>query len=288
MLYDIVRQKIDEFAARNAAVLKNPELSKIGQKNAFDRVKADIVAYTPRALEILTDDMNMLRIRFKQNNAARAKAQDAAEAAWDYQRLNYHVELVRAFIAKTISTNSPGLKLSVTEIFINEWNQVLTYGDKVKMRAWAEFGADELKRVLPADPAMIDLANSMAKKLGELLYTPALKAADDLSDPLAKEALALVNVINQAAACFYPPEFTDPWLGGMPKTIRANTPGFGPRDPFTKLLDGVSINTVMLEFDPKFPDRISKITVTIEDVKLTGIDGFSLDPAIKPNHGIGE
>jgi hypothetical protein len=264
MLYQVVVIKIEEFTQRESAIRKNGDLSAAGQKKARDLLTAEILAYRPRALQILGDDVTALRARFTANESARATAQNQAEGAWDYQRLNYHAALVRQTVARLAGANSPGIKQPAEVLLAKEWDQAKAYGDKTKMRAWAEFGSDELLKAFPSDQNIALLVKTMRDELANMLYTPALKSVDQAGEALADEAMNLIVAVLKAAKFFYA---SDKW----------NTM-FSGTDPLTKLLDNISVSTEYLG------EAGFKVNVTVDEISLAESRPFAMDDATRMAH----
>lgn len=203
-----------EYQAKRQAIINNGDLSEAGkgkQLAALEAYSQDVMNTTLRELQTM---WNYTRGSFADHERLTKEAQEREAARWDYNRLNYQQEAVKAAIA-----NAHDIQEVKTA-----YSQARQSGDKHTARAWAEFLAGNVTAKFGADIEAVDLLSLAAHDLAALVNTPELAALNVEGERLAAAAIKLHRETIQAIN-----EYADGWQMGF-------------RNEFTALLDGVNLS----------------------------------------------
>ena len=223
-----LRGSIRALQEREGQIKNNRDLSDEGRRKAlvaWGNERANSEAQAEKSLKFDTD---LLRGEYEVWDRKRAKAQNEAGAAWDYSRLAYEGEAVRARV-RMVSENSPGEDLGAIKALIG---QAAGSGDQHRARAWLEIGAAALlDRFGNSDDLELKMAVNSSiresiKQLDVILTTPELTDVEAEHDELTGWAVELKQVVEETGAFFYP----------------TNQGPLSTPDPFNRLLEGVTIH----------------------------------------------
>jgi len=188
-----VIEKLNAFQARRQLIREDRQLSDVGKTTQETRLKNEIDAYRPTAYSILRGDWVRVRREYNLLTVRQRVENEIAAGQWDFSRLNYASDAVRAAVR-----GAPDLAA-----IEKQYSQAVAAGDRHAIRAWGEIGVGEIDARFP--PGNVDrahLTRRMSKDLAAIMETPGLKENNDAGRKLADEILALYND-TQAVSKFY-------------------------------------------------------------------------------------
>jgi hypothetical protein len=189
-----VSDAMQKFSNQETAVSKNTDWTEAGKQKELAKIAEAKQSFRAQVVATMIREFDSLLARFNANDTARKAAQNAAAAAWDYERLNYQARAAETKI-KTADD------LAAVEAL---YHSAKNSGDKHAFRAMVEVATDALKtRWLALEPERAHLLiKAMQRDLRDLMYTPELKAADERGNTLANEAIDLKTLLQAAHTQF--------------------------------------------------------------------------------------
>lgn len=143
---------------RAAKIKKMDELKQAHQAAVLAATKSEIGGYKKRYQELVSREQ-----------AANRKAADS----WNYERLNYYSNLVKATIERSKAVN-PLSKKTPLDSVAAEYNKAIDSGDRELARSWAEIGPSAIRAVFGEDKRAAGIVRQMESDLSNILDTSEL------------------------------------------------------------------------------------------------------------------
>lgn len=178
---DNVQQKLEDFVGQIDAVRFDRALSAEGKRDKEARLRRELDRYREVALSELERVGADVRERYQTIEKRRAQLMEQAQEGWDYVRLGYERDAVRSFVDGAVDLPS----------VLAEYQRAGDAGNRVRLRAFAEFGATAAKAKFGA--AALALEVRAQADLRALLTTPQLALLDDDAQLLNADASGFLD-----------------------------------------------------------------------------------------------
>lgn len=229
-----VKNAVLNFKAERANIRENRELSAEGKAAAEKRLKVNVDTYRPIALATLKSDMGYYRKAYKDLEAERDQATEKAADRWDFKKLQYYSDVVKAKIANAQTEDGVMSKADAIQLIEKEYQA--SRSDKHLARVWSELGSAALREKYSNDLEAVRLARTMSNDMEALMTTPEIEAVKAKETKMANEIIDLVETAKMAG------DFFD-----------HDQPGrlFGAPGDFENLISDVKITTTITPEDPE-------------------------------------
>lgn len=232
-----VSTAIGDFQARSQAIERNSDLSPAGREKQRQALVDQALSYKPKALDSLGAEWRQIQKQAQALEAKKAEAAALESARWDYQRLAYLAQNVKAAIQRA---HNPG---ELSEMYDRAKNS----RDPHLQRAWAEAAPAAALSRFGGEIQVSSLATRAAADLQRLTTTPELEAAGEGEAKLAERAIA-AHGATMAARDFY---------AGPPIAL-----GYQAELEFGGLLEGVEIGQ---RFDPETGRIVRSVQISDQE-----------------------
>lgn len=179
------------LAAMNEARF-DPKLSAEGRREREAQLRAELMAFAPKALEQMQGERKALVERNAAMEKKRAAVYEKARGKWDYQRLNY--ELTKAGSLVRGAENA--------RVVSEAYERAVMEADPYRQRALLEVGAAEVTARWPGDGHATVFAHAAPQRLREMLSTPETEAVDGEERDLIDSAREFLGVANRLRPLF--------------------------------------------------------------------------------------
>lgn len=242
-----VKNAIKNFKDEKLKITQSRELSPEGKAIAEKRLQINVDNYRGIALATLKSDMEQYRRIYSEIGQERKQAEDNAANNWDFKKLQYYSEVVKAKIATAQAEHNPAAGKNAVKM-IGEAYQA-AQNDKHLARAWSELGSAALYEKYPDNHEAIRLAESMSKDLDQLLTTPEIKAVNVKGSKLVDEMVDFVDTVKMAG------EFFD---------MEHSEHIFSAPGDFGKIISDVRVTTTYTPNDPEH-FSLTKLEIVKDD-----------------------
>ncbi len=181
MDYKEVLNTMREFRARQKQIAEDANLSLEGKRRAEERLKNEIDAYYPQALDSLRAAWRAIRDRYSALEKDRQAEEKAVSDNWDYQKLNYENMLMTQRLQEMRSLQE-----------LAEFYRIISRsGNRERVRALAELAPTVIRSRFAGEIGAGSLAKSIEKDASAMLDSERLRALRAQYQALIQQAVEL-------------------------------------------------------------------------------------------------
>lgn len=176
-------QRVRDFETRERGIINNRDLSQEAKTRLLGQLQLEAARNHSEVLADLQADWKAIRQEYKGSEARRAAAATKAAERWNWARLNYVAETVRAEVNR--ASNLVDLQ--------EKYKKARAVGDDHISRVWSELAPAAAKEKFAAlDALAVDrFARAAAADLEKLTYNPEIETLAAAENKLVEKAVAL-------------------------------------------------------------------------------------------------